>query len=94
MSGNHDNEYFSDGITEELLNALAQLPGLRVPGRTSSFAFKGQNLTIQQIADTLNVAHVLEGSVRRDRERVLITAQLIEAQTDTHLWSDTFERGL
>ena len=94
MSGNPDNEYFSDGITEELLNALAQLPGVRVPGRTSSFAFKDQNITIRQIADTLDVAHVLEGSVRRDEDRVLITAQLVEAQTDTHLWSDTFEREL
>ena len=94
MSGDPDNEYFSDGITEELLNALAQLPDLRVPGRTSSFAFKGQNITIQQIADTLNVAHVLEGSVRRDGDRVLITAQLVDAQTDTHLWSDTYEREL
>jgi len=94
MSGDPDNEYFSDGITEELLNALAQIPDLRVPGRTSSFAFKGQNLTIQQIADTLNVAHVLEGSVRRDGDRVLITAQLVDAQTDTHLWSATFEREL
>ena len=94
MSGDPDNEYFSDGITEELLNALAQLPGLRVPGRTSSFAFKGQNLTIQKIADTLNVAHVLEGSVRRSGETVLITAQLVDAQSDTHLWSDTFEREL
>ena len=92
MSGDPDNEYFSDGITEELLNALAQLPGLRVPGRTSSFAFGGQNLTIQQIADTLNMAHVLEGSVRRSGETVLITAQLVDAQSDTHLWSDTFER--
>ena len=94
MSGDPDNEYFSDGITEELLNALAQLPGLRVPGRTSSFAFGGQNLTIQQIADTLNMAHVLEGSVRRSGETVLITAQLVDAQSDTHLWSDTFEREL
>ena len=94
MSGDPDNEYFSDGITEELLNALAQLPDLRVPGRTSSFAFKGQSITIQQIADTLNVAHVVEGSVRRDGDRVLITAQLVDAQTDTHLWSATFEREL
>ncbi len=94
MSGDPDNEYFSDGITEELLNALAQLPDLRVPGRTSSFAFKGQSLTIQQIADTLNVAHVLEGSVRRDGNRVLITAQLVDARADTHLWSETFERQL
>ena len=94
MSGNPENEYFSDGITEELLNALAQLPDVRVPGRTSSFAFKGQNLTIQQIADTLNVAHILEGSVRRSGETVLITAQIVDAETDTHLWFDTFEREL
>ena len=94
LSGDPDNEYFSDGITEELLNALAQLRDLRVPGRTSSFAFKGQNITIQQIADTLNVAHVLEGSVRRDGERVLITAQLVDAESDSHLWSETFEREL
>lgn len=94
MSGDSNNEYFSDGITEELLNALAQLPDLRVPGRTSSFAFKDGGLTIRQIADTLDVAHVLEGSVRRQGETVLITAQLIDAQTDRHLWSATFEREL
>lgn len=94
MSGDSNNEYFSDGITEELLNALAQLPDLRVPGRTSSFAFKDEGLTIRQIADTLDVAHILEGSVRRQRNTVLITAQLIDAQTDAHLWSDTFEREL
>ena len=68
-SDDPDNEYFSDGITEELLNALAQLPGLRVPARTSSFALKGLNISIRQIADTLGVAHVLEGSVRRDGDR-------------------------
>ena len=94
MSGDSNNEYFSDGITEELLNALAHLPDLRVPGRTSSFAFQDGGLTIRQIADTLDVAHVLEGSVRRQGETVLITAQLIDAQTDAHLWSDTFEREL
>ncbi len=94
MSGNPANEYFSDGITEELLNALSQLPGLRVPARTSSFAFKGQNIPIGQIADALGVAHVLEGSVRREGNRVLITAQLVDARTDSHLWSETFEREL
>ncbi len=94
MSGDSDNEYFSDGITEELLNALAQLSGLRVPGRTSSFAFKGQSLTIRQIADTLDVAHVLEGSVRRSGETVVITAQLVDARADTRLWSARFEREL
>ena len=94
MSGNPDNEYFSDGITEELLNALAQIPDLRVPARTSSFAFKGQNIPIQVIADTLNVAHILEGSVRRANNRVLITAQLVDAETASPLWSDTYEREL
>ncbi len=94
MSRDPDNEYFSDGITEEILNALAQLPDLRVPGRTTSFAFKGQSLTIREIADTLAVAHVLEGSVRRDGPRVLITAQLVDAQRDQHLWSQTYERDL
>lgn len=94
MSGDSDNEYFSDGITEELLNALAQLPGLRVPARTSSFAFKGRNISVTAIADTLDVAHILEGSVRRVGDRVLITAQLVDAETDTHLWSATFEREL
>ena len=94
MSGNPDNEYFSDGITEELLNALAQLPGVRVPARTSSFSFKGRNAPVREIAEVLGVAHVLEGSVRRDQSRVLITAQLSDAQTDTQLWSDTFERDL
>jgi adenylate cyclase len=94
MSGDPENEYFSDGITEELLNALAQIPDLRVPARTSSFAFKGQNIPVGRIADTLNVVHILEGSVRRDGERVAITAQLVNAETDTHLWSETFERDL
>lgn len=94
MSGDPDNEYFSDGITEELLNTLAQIPGLRVPARTSSFAFKDQALPIRRIADTLGVTYVLEGSVRRDGDRVLITAQLVDAQADAHLWSNTFERRL
>ncbi len=94
MSGDPDNEYFSDGITEELLNALAQIPDLRVPGRTSSFAFKGQNLRNQQIADTLGVAHILEGSVRRSGETVVITARLVEARSDAQLWSNTFQREL
>jgi TolB-like protein len=94
LSGNPENEYFSDGITEELLNTLAQLPDLRVPGRTSSFAFKGQDLTIQEIADTLHVAHILDGSVRRAGSRVLITAQLVDARTDSHLWSESYEREL
>jgi len=94
MSGDPDNEYFSDGITEEILNALAQLPELRVRARTSSFAFKGRNIPIAAIADTLDVAYILEGSVRRDGNRVLITAQLVDARVDAHLWSQTYERDL
>ena len=94
VSGDPDNEFFSDGITGELITALAQLPGVRVPGRTSSFAFKDQNITIRQFADTLDVAHVLEGTVRRDGDRVLITATLVDAQTDSQLWSSEFDREL
>ena len=94
MSGDPDNEYFSDGITEELLNALTQIPDLRVPARTSSFVFKGQNIPIQEVAQRLRVTHVLEGSVRRDGTRVLITVRLSDAATDSQLWSETFEREL
>lgn len=94
VSADPENEYFSDGVTEELLNVLARLPGLRVPGRTSSFAFKNQNLTIREIADTLHVAHVLEGSVRRIEDRARITVQLIEAETDATLWAESFNREL
>jgi TolB-like protein len=94
MSGNPDNEYFSDGITAELINALGQIRDLRVPARISSFAFKGQNVPIRQMADALDVVHVVDCSVRRDARRVLITAQLVDARTDTQLWSDSFEREL
>lgn len=94
MSGDPDNEYFSDGITEELLNTLAQLPELRVPARTTSFGFKGRNLPVRLIADTLGVTHILEGSVRRFQNRVLVTAQLVDARADRHLWSDVYERDL
>ena len=94
MSGSAENEYFSDGITEEILNALAKVPDLRVPARTSSFHFKGKDLPISDIARQLNVAHILEGSVRRDGIQVRITAQLIEAATDKHLWSAQYDREL
>ncbi|HSQ69674.1 MAG TPA: hypothetical protein VLM41_06275, partial [Steroidobacteraceae bacterium] len=77
MSDAADTEYFSDGLAEEILNALAQIPGLRVPSRTSSFAFRGQQIDLRSVATTLAVAHVLEGSVRRDGERIRVTAQLI-----------------
>ncbi len=94
MSADPDQEYFSDGISEELLNLLAKIPEVRVPARTSSFQFKGQNLDIGEVAEQLNVKHVLEGSVRKADVRVRITAQLIEAETGYHLWSDTYDREL
>jgi adenylate cyclase len=94
MSPEGDQEYFTDGITEEILNVLAQVPVLRVPARTSSFAFKGQNLPIREVARQLEVAHVLEGSVRKAGDRLRITAQLIDARTDEHLWSETYDREL
>src|SRR3954468_14684066 len=94
MSSGKDQEYFSDGISEELLNLLAKIPQLQVTARTSSFAFKGKETGIPEIARTLHVAHVLEGSVRKAGNSVRITAQLIRAGTDTHLWSQTYDRKL
>jgi len=91
MSSDKDNEYFSDGLTETLLHMLAQIPGLQVAARTSSFAFKGQNLDIREIAAALNVAHILEGSVQRVGDRVRITAQLIRAEDGFHVWSSNFD---
>lgn len=94
MSEDVSNEYFSDGISEELLNVLARFPGLRVAARTSSFQFKGQNRDIPEIARLLRVNHVLEGSVRKAGNRLRITAQLIEAETGFHLWSESYDREL
>jgi len=94
MSDDAGNEYFSDGISEELLNVLVRIEGLRVASRTSSFAFKGKDTSIPDIAQSLGVAHVLEGSVRKAGDTVRVTAQLIDARTDTHLWSDTYDRKL
>ena len=94
MSSDPEQEYFSDGISEELLNLLAKIPELRVISRSSSFAFKGEKTDIPTVAKKLNVALVLEGSVRKAGNHVRITAQLIEAQTDTHLWSETYDREL
>ena len=91
LSPNRDQEYFSDGITEEILNALARVEGLRVPARASSFAFKGKNLPINEIASTLRVRHVLEGTVRKAGDRLKITAQLIDPSEDRRLWSRDFE---
>lgn len=94
MSGNADNEYFSDGLTETLLHMLAQIPDLKVAARTSSFSFKDQNKTIGEIATALDVAHVLEGSVQHSGDRVRITAQLIRADDGFHVWSESYDRTL
>ncbi len=94
MSSEKENEYFSDGITEELINALANIDGLRVASRTSVFAFKGKNLSIKQIGEELNVTSVLEGSIRREGNTVRVVAQLIGATDGYHLWSKTYEREL
>lgn len=94
LSPDGDQEYFSDGISEEILNVLAGIEGLRVASRTSSFVFKGERKSIPLIAEELNVAHVLEGSVRKAGERIRITAQLIRADDDAHLWSENYDREL
>ena len=94
MSSGEDDGYFADGLTEEILNSLTALPELLVTARTSSFHFKGKNLPIPEIAATLGVEHIVEGSVRRSGERVRITAQLIRAEDGFHLWSDTYDRTL
>jgi len=94
MSDDASNEFFSDGISEELLNLLARIPDLRVISRSSAFSFKGKDLEIPEIAERLKVAYILEGSVRKAGDQVRITAQLIEARSDTHLWSQTYDRKL
>ena len=94
MSRDDENAYFADGLSEELLNMLAKIRGLRVASRTSAFSFKGKDIDIPTIAQKLNVAHVLEGSVRKSGKRVRITAQLIQVATDSHLWSETYDREL
>ena len=94
MSEEASNEYFSDGLSEELLNLLAKVPELHVAARTSSFAFKGEKADIPSLAGKLNVANVLEGSVRKAGDRVRITVQLIEAASGYHLWSETYDRTL
>ena len=94
MSDDPGNEYFSDGISEELLNVLIRVEGLRVASRTSSFAFKDKDISIPSIAKELNVNHVLEGSVRKAGNTVRVTAQLVDVRTDSHLWSGTYDREL
>ena len=92
LSEDKANEYFSGGISEELLNVLSKIPGLKVSARTSAFHFKGKNTPIPEIAKQLGVAYVVEGSVRRSGEKVRVTAQLIKAADGFHVWSDTFTR--
>ena len=92
MSSSQDDEFFADGLSEEILNVLANINGLKVAGRTSSFYYKGRNEDLRQIADALNVEHILEGSVRRSGDRLRVTAQLIKADDGFHLWSQNFDR--
>jgi TolB-like protein len=94
MSADKDQEYMSDGLAEELLNLLAKIPALHVTSRTSAFSFKGKEVGIADIARQLNVAHILEGSVRKAGNKLRITAQLIDTRSDTHLWSETYDRTL
>jgi TolB-like protein len=92
LTNEAEKEYFSDGLAEELIHILTSVPGLKVPARTSSFAYKGRNTDIRQIAKDLGVATVLEGSVRSAGERIRVTAQLVNAQTGFHVWSQTYDR--
>jgi TolB-like protein len=94
LSPGHDQEYFSDGMSEEILDALAKVKDLKVAGRTSSFSFKGKNDDLRLIGKALSVAHVLEGSVRKQGDKVRITAQLIQAEDGYHLWSETYDGDL
>lgn len=94
FSSDEDNEYFSDGMTEEIINALAKIKGLKVTSRTSSFFFKGKNIPIPQIGQELNVSAILEGSIRLSGNKVRITAQLIDVNEDFHFWSETFDRSM
>jgi TolB-like protein/Tfp pilus assembly protein PilF len=93
LSEKHDQGYFADGVAEEILNALAHVEGLRVPGRTSSFWFKGKGVEPAEIGRKLAVTHLLEGSVRRSGKRVRVTAQIVNIADGGHLWSETFERS-
>ena len=94
MSPEGNQAYFADGLSEELLNVLARVDGLKVASRTSSFALKDETLNIPEIAGRLNVNHIVEGSIRKSNNRIRVTAQLIDTKTDTHLWSETFDRQL
>jgi len=94
MSETHDQEYFSDGLSDELIESLAQVPDLQVPARTSSFYFKGKSTSIQDIAEALHVTHLLEGSVRKSGNTIRVTAELVRADNGYHLWSETYDRDI
>src|SRR6185369_843837 len=94
LSMDSDSEYFGDGLAEEIINLLAQSPGLKVIARTSSFAFKGRREDVRRIAEILGVTYVLEGSVRKVGDRIRVTAQLISARDGSHIWSDRYDREL
>src|SRR6266576_420742 len=94
LSPAKDQEYFCDGISEEILDALAKVEGLRVVARTSSFSFKAKNVGVNEIGEKLNVANVLEGTLRREGNRVRVTAELVNTSNGLHLWSETYEREL
>ena len=94
LSADKENEYFSDGLAEEIINALTQLPGLRVTARTSSFSFRGKEVDVRKIAARLNVENILEGSVRRAGNRIRVTAQLVSAADGYHLWSERYDRDM
>jgi TolB-like protein len=94
MSSDPEQDYFSDGITEEILNALAQLRNLKVAGRTSSFHFKGKNPDLRKVGDKLKVKTILEGSVRRSGNKLRITAQLINVEDGFHIWSEKYDRNM
>ncbi|MGE5199973.1 MAG: protein kinase domain-containing protein, partial [Rhodospirillaceae bacterium] len=94
LSADKENEYFSDGLAEDIIDALAQVPGLRVTARTSAFAFRGKEQDVRDIGARLNVEHILEGSVRRAGNRIRVTAQLVKASDGYHLWSERFDREM
>jgi TolB-like protein/DNA-binding SARP family transcriptional activator/Tfp pilus assembly protein PilF len=94
LTGGEENEYFSEGMTEELINALVKVPGLRVASRTSSFAFKGKDLDIRSIGERLGARTLVEGSVRRMGDQLRVTAQLVESQDGYHIWSETYDRHM
>lgn len=94
MSEKHDQEYFADGVSEEIRNRLAQVQGLKVSARTASFVFKGQSVSIEQIGDALDVEAVLEGSIRREGNQVRVTAQLVDARTNKNLWTERYDKQL